>query len=453
MTEASHGHELIIIKRHEDEEHEHHSSAWKVAHADFMTAMMAFFLIMWLINVTDDQVRKGISEYFNPIHMSQGSSDLKGLNKPEPGEGDKASAKGHSDIPLPGSAMNLLELSAGHSDSKSVSPEQAAAAMQAAAEAAAKMGEAAKAAGEGDKSGAAEEGAAKGQGADGAAEGAATVDEHGAFADPYAVLAKIAEEYAAQKANAAAIAGDTRAAGREGGAVDRDPFDPSYWQTAPLPEARATNPGPAGTAQEVPGGAVPDAAAVTAEPGTAVADIANNPAAVAPADGAVPETPPAGKAAAEAASKALAADIERSVTRLMPAGASPDLAVAATAEGISVSLTDDARYSMFPVGSAVPDAKTVLLLGDIAKVLSARPGQIVIRGYTDARPFHSADYDNWRLSAARAHMAYYMLTRGGLPEARVDAIEGHADRALKNPVEPFAAENRRIEILLKEKAQ
>ncbi len=42
------GHELIIVRRHEEEEHEHHSSAWKVAHADFMTAMMAFFLIMWL---------------------------------------------------------------------------------------------------------------------------------------------------------------------------------------------------------------------------------------------------------------------------------------------------------------------------------------------------------------------------------------------------------------------
>ena len=53
------GHELIIVRRHEEEEHEHHSSAWKVAHADFMTAMMAFFLIMWLINVTDDRGAQG----------------------------------------------------------------------------------------------------------------------------------------------------------------------------------------------------------------------------------------------------------------------------------------------------------------------------------------------------------------------------------------------------------
>src|SRR5262245_43548843 len=53
-------HELIIIRRVEEDEHEAHNSAWKVAHADFMTAMMAFFLIMWLINATDEETRKGI---------------------------------------------------------------------------------------------------------------------------------------------------------------------------------------------------------------------------------------------------------------------------------------------------------------------------------------------------------------------------------------------------------
>src|SRR4029079_13450890 len=111
------------------------------------------------------------------------------------------------------------------------------------------------------------------------------------------------------------------------------------------------------------------------------------------------------------------------VKDVMAKGAGPDLSVSASAEGISISLTDEANYSMFPVGSAVPDAKAVVLLADIAKVLAARSGQIVIRGYTDGRPFHSADYDHWRLSAARAHMAYYMLTRGGLAEARVEAIE------------------------------
>ncbi len=79
---AEGGHELIIIKRHDDEEHEHHSSAWKVAHADFMTAMMAFFLIMWLINVTDKDVRKAIANYFNPGEPFGGDQRAQGLNDP-----------------------------------------------------------------------------------------------------------------------------------------------------------------------------------------------------------------------------------------------------------------------------------------------------------------------------------------------------------------------------------
>jgi chemotaxis protein MotB len=129
--------------------------------------------------------------------------------------------------------------------------------------------------------------------------------------------------------------------------------------------------------------------------------------------------------------------------------ASPAVSVKATADGVVINLTDDAAYSMFPVGSAVPDAKLVVLMEKIAGTIAARQGDVVVRGFTDGRPFHSDSYDNWRLSAERAHMAYYMLVRGGLDETRVVAIEGHADRSPKNPADPNAAENRRIEILLK----
>jgi chemotaxis protein MotB len=44
----------------------HHGGAWKVAYADFVTAMMAFFMLMWLLNATTEQQRKGISDYFSP---------------------------------------------------------------------------------------------------------------------------------------------------------------------------------------------------------------------------------------------------------------------------------------------------------------------------------------------------------------------------------------------------
>lgn len=57
-----------IIVRHSScgEEEGHHGGAWKVAYADFVTAMMAFFLLMWLLNATTEQQRSGLAEYFNP---------------------------------------------------------------------------------------------------------------------------------------------------------------------------------------------------------------------------------------------------------------------------------------------------------------------------------------------------------------------------------------------------
>ncbi len=57
----------IVIKKIVAGGHGHHGGAWKVAYADFVTAMMAFFLLLWLLGITDDAKRDGISDYFkNP---------------------------------------------------------------------------------------------------------------------------------------------------------------------------------------------------------------------------------------------------------------------------------------------------------------------------------------------------------------------------------------------------
>jgi chemotaxis protein MotB len=56
----------------------HHGGAWKVAYADFVTAMMAFFLLMWLLNVSDDELRAGLADYFSPtipIYHTSGGGD------------------------------------------------------------------------------------------------------------------------------------------------------------------------------------------------------------------------------------------------------------------------------------------------------------------------------------------------------------------------------------------
>ena len=74
----------IIIKRKKVVKADgHHGGAWKVAYADFVTAMMAFFLLMWLLNATTEEQRKGLADYFNPsIPISRisggGSAGLNG---------------------------------------------------------------------------------------------------------------------------------------------------------------------------------------------------------------------------------------------------------------------------------------------------------------------------------------------------------------------------------------
>lgn len=69
----------IIIKRIKKAAHGHHGGAWKVAYADFVTAMMAFFLLLWLLNVTTDVERKGIADYFAPASISKSESGAGGM--------------------------------------------------------------------------------------------------------------------------------------------------------------------------------------------------------------------------------------------------------------------------------------------------------------------------------------------------------------------------------------
>lgn len=57
----------------------HHGGAWKVAYADFVTAMMAFFLLMWLINTTSPEQKRGIADYFAPASISQSTSGSGGI--------------------------------------------------------------------------------------------------------------------------------------------------------------------------------------------------------------------------------------------------------------------------------------------------------------------------------------------------------------------------------------
>ncbi|HAJ03098.1 MAG TPA: chemotaxis protein MotB, partial [Brevundimonas sp.] len=70
---------ILIKKVKKVAGHGHHGGAWKVAYADFVTAMMAFFLLMWLVNATDPEQKKGIAEYFAPASISATTSGSGGI--------------------------------------------------------------------------------------------------------------------------------------------------------------------------------------------------------------------------------------------------------------------------------------------------------------------------------------------------------------------------------------
>src|SRR5215469_18369816 len=70
----------VIIKKIKKGGHGgHHGGAWKVAYADFVTAMMAFFLLLWLLNVTTDVQKRGIADYFDPTLTSKSTSGAGGV--------------------------------------------------------------------------------------------------------------------------------------------------------------------------------------------------------------------------------------------------------------------------------------------------------------------------------------------------------------------------------------
>ncbi|MBC7102031.1 MAG: flagellar motor protein MotB [Parvibaculum sp.] len=69
----------IIIKKIKKAAHAHHGGAWKIAYADFVTAMMAFFLLMWLISMTTPEQKQGLADYFAPANVSRSTSGAGGI--------------------------------------------------------------------------------------------------------------------------------------------------------------------------------------------------------------------------------------------------------------------------------------------------------------------------------------------------------------------------------------
>ncbi|MFA6153209.1 MotB family protein [Mesorhizobium sp.] len=437
VVDAAHGHgrEIIIVRRvHNDDDEAHHGGVWKIAFADFMTAMMCFFLVMWLINAANEQTKAAVASYFNPVKLVDRNSSRKGLE--DLGDGPRSVGL-TADTPRQPAAKSGQDGGAGAADRKQE-----------------------------DKEAARQPNRSDGD----------------LFADPYAVLSEIAADTGvmqnvSQKGDGGAQAAGP-ASGASGGASYRDPFEPDFWsQQVATPGAEATaqrpriegdplKPGDKAAQAQVPKvKAVPPAPAVApaqppakenkpavAEPAKTSAPEPAQPKAAqsARADGPAATKADTGKMAPTAAALEAAANIKRQLADAFKPGDKlhDGVSVEATDKGVVISITDRLDFGMFEIGSALPSRELVLAMEKIGRIVNAQKGTISINGHTDARPFRGGGYDNWRLSTARAHSAYYMLVRGGVDERRITEVAGFADRQPKDPANPMAASNRRIEILM-----
>lgn len=454
MSAAQEHQEIIIIKRGHDDHDDHHGGAWKIAFADFMTAMFCLFLVLWLVNAANEETKQAVASYFNPVKLVDRNRSVKGLYD----------AQGIQEVEV------IAEDGSG-------------------------------------KAGSGETDAAGG----GQAEEAGTPTGDAAFfADPYEALDEIASTFEeGQTSEGAPMSGFPSWSPEETEiATDNffDPFAPERWtempreplSDAPLsdigqppvpggpglsedvtpaestaqtdvitdqaaqelaevqadPPARPQNAGPA--PEEVTEVSEVSEAAEVSEavevPETEVVDVepVEQPDDIEQAADQDPEEPAEPSAAARQEAEQLRAELTDALTEAFGEGSVlvEQLTVEALPDAILISLTDNLQIPMFEIGSAIPSPPLVVALEGVGGVIGARTGGIRVEGHTDARQFAAGTSDNWQLSSARAQAAYYMLVRGGVPENRFRAVTGKADRDLADPDDPLNARNRRIDILL-----
>jgi len=385
--------EIVIIRRRSgDDGAAVKGGAWKIAYADFVTAMMAFFLVMWLINASNEATRSQVASYFNPIKLTDSSTGDRGLNDP------KVALKKKPGSSLPEGKPK--------EEIRGEDPETT------------------------------------------------------LLADPEAALDRIMAEAAGKKpGNKHEEAGSQSNRPTDSLAPGiGDPFDPRSWEAVPrADEGPATGPKPTPDQQPVAAETTKAPAEPPVEPAPQESATSHETVKSAPVNAVVnkvAEEPLQVSAQNAKGSQPDVESIEREILEHL--GKTKDeletsLDVTRMPEGVLVSLADRHVFGMFRSGSAEPEPKLVELMAAIAAALQEHQGHLVIRGHTDSTPYRNRRYDNWQLSTARAHMAQYMLIRGGLDEGRIARVEGVADRQPRRPDDPAAAENRRIDILLSDK--
>ena len=314
---------IIIVRRRRMEDDGHHGGAWKIAFADFMTAMMALFLVLWLVNASDADTRKAVASYFNPVKLVDRERSRRGLA-------------------TPGTEQDVD----GEGEAEAAPPAQAAVASTAPSR-----------------------------------EG----EEARFLGSPDAVLdAREKEALAAGEAVAAGEAGEAVAAGEAFAAGEVAGSGTAAIETSLAAELRPADPYALDVTGPADPPVVP-APRMETEPETEIGKPEEEPRPEEepkPEEEAKPEGEP--KLEEEIASSIQDA-IRDALPQ--DAALADAVKVTQVEGGTLIQLTDGPGYAMFDTGSFLPTGRTVVAVKAIAAVLAAREGGVRIEGHTDAVPF------------------------------------------------------------------
>lgn len=386
----------VIIKRIKKSEAGHHAGAWKVAYADFVTAMMAFFLLLWLLNATTNAQKRGIADYFAPTVASKSTTSgsggvLGGQSPTEPGSQVSSTAPAgittsftppqdfqpNDDDDTPGQAPNPNDQdqnSNGNPNASQASPNPNA------------------------QSGA------------GSTNGTATNAGPTAPSSSNPFLPFNANNSPAQT-------------------------NPYAAPPAPTPENQAsTNANPSPDTQPQPGPTPEDKTNPAVDQGK-ITDQQFQ------------------KLKAESEEKQFEKaqyDLQQAIQQVPDLKSlAKNLIIDQTEEGLRIQIVDQEQTAMFPTGSTTMSDQAQKLMTLVSEAISKLSNKISITGHTDATPYSGkTDYSNWELSSDRANAARRALVSQGFPPDRIATVVGKADTEnliRDNPLDP---RNRRISIVV-----
>jgi chemotaxis protein MotB len=403
--------QIIIVRRKSgDGDEGHHGGVWKIAYADFMTAMMALFLVLWLVNAANEELKASVASYFNPIKLTDMVPQQKGLLTEDPAARTKGVAE-----------TDKVNLDQGTTGADGPSEKKAHSADQ----------------DEGRKIAANPATVLELLGIGSRAEGPDVEDPtRGAMTRESAVSGQsFIDPFNPLKPGEGTLKLDSSDPIASSDAGAQQPEDGGLRPGARTARARGEGPGDEPAVAE--NGRDGRSQAEDARPGVAV-----------PQSDALQSTKKALEATARELESAIVAAVGRD--RMAETGV-PGVNVEVVEGEVVIQLTDKTNFAMFESGSADPVPELQEFLRAIVTVIAKRPQGLVIRGHTDARPFRTTTRsDNWRLAMARAQTAYLLLRDAGLAIDRFARIEAYAATKPKVVTDPDAPANRRIELVLVE---